>query len=180
LVTADVVAGVLLLNGGGTSGDAFWLLAALALPFLLSVHTLLMAWRPPELDAAAAVGIMMLLAALFIAPFAFAQEALFLPSLALGDREIIILVFGGASGIALVLALKLVTVAGPVFASQMAYAQTLAGIAWGILLLGERLSVLAWGALILIILGFWLVEPRRAGDEFRATLRLRAGKNERA
>lgn len=101
------------------------------------------------------------------------------PDLALGEREIIILLFGAASGTALVLALKLVAVAGPVFASQMAYAQTLAGIAWGILLLGERLSALAWGSLILIILGFWLVEPRRAGDEFRATLRLRGGKQDR-
>jgi DNA-binding response OmpR family regulator len=172
------VAGVLLLHTGGARGDTLWLLAALALPFLLSVHTLLMAWHPPELDAAAAVGIMMALAALFLAPFAIAQGALFLPSPSLGEREIIILLFGSASAAALVLALKLVAVAGPVFASQMAYTQTLAGIAWGILLLGERMSAFAWGSLILIIVGFWLVEPRKAGDDFRVTLRMRGAKED--
>ncbi len=170
------VAGVLFLKGAGATGDTQWLLAALALPFLLSMHTLLMAWRPPEIDAAAAVGIMMALAALFIAPIAIAQDAIFLPSPSFGEREIIMLLFGAASAAALVLALNLVAVAGPVFASQMAYSQTLAGIAWGILLLHESLSVLAWSSLILIMLGFWLVEPRRAGDDFRVTLRMRGAR----
>ena len=58
----------------------------------------------------------------------------------------IILVLGVASGVAVALALDLVATTGAVFASQMAYSQTLAGIAWGMLLLGEQLPAVAWGA----------------------------------
>jgi len=40
------------------------------------------------------------------------------------------------------------------------------------LLLDEQLSLVAWGALGLVIVGFWLVEPKRAGEEFKVTVRL--------
>lgn len=170
------VAAVLLLQGTRGEGELFWLISALSLPFLLSLHTLLMTWRPRHIDAGATVGVMMALSALFVMPFAAAQDALFLPSASFGHREIITLALGVSTAAALVLALDLVATAGPVFASQMAYSQTLAGIAWGMLLLGERLSPLAWVSLSLVIFGFWLVEPKRAGDDFRITLRMRGGR----
>ena len=118
----------------------------------------------------------MALSALFVLPFAASHDALFLPSAFFGQREVITVALGVSTAAALVLALDLVATAGPVFASQMAYSQTLAGIAWGMLLLGERLSPLAWASLALVIVGFWLVEPKRAGDDFRITLRMRGGK----
>ncbi|SDD54775.1 response regulator [Ruegeria marina] len=167
------IAVVLLMQGAGGEGELLWQISALVLPFLLSLHTLLMSWRPRHIDAGATVGLMMALSALFLLPFAAAQDALFLPSASFGQREIIVLALGVSTAAALVLALELVATAGPVFASQMAYSQTLAGIAWGMLLLGERLSPLAWGSLVLVIVGFWLVEPKRAGDDFRITLRMR-------
>ncbi len=66
----------------------------------------------------------------------------------------------------------MVASAGGVFASQIGYAQMLAGIVWGMLLLDERLSIGAWAAIGLVIVGFWLVEPRRANEVFRARLDL--------
>lgn len=173
------VATVLLVQGTGEENDLLWLALALVLPFLLSLHTLLMSWRPRHLDAAATVGIMMALSAFFLLPLTAAQDALFLPSPPFGQRELITLALGVSTAVALVLALDLVATAGPVFASQMAYSQTLAGIAWGMLLLGERLSPLAWGSLVLVIVGFWMVEPKRAGDDFRITLRMRGGPKSR-
>ncbi|MEZ5773612.1 MAG: DMT family transporter [Hyphomicrobiaceae bacterium] len=51
--------------------------------------------------------------------------------------------------------------AGPVFASQVAYLTPPAGILWGVLLLGERLSgVIGW-SMALMLLGISLVRPRR-------------------
>jgi len=165
------VAAVLLTRGaGGEENDGLWLVAALVLPLLLAVHTLLMNWRPRDLDAFATVGIMMLLSAVLLAHVAFASDAMFWPKLEFGRLELIILVLGTASAIAL--ALDIVATAGAVFAGQMAYSQTLAGIAWGMLLLDERLAPAAWGALALVILGFWLVEPKREGDEFKVTVPL--------
>lgn len=168
------VALVLLVQGiSGDGGALLWLAAALVLPFLLSLHTLLMSLRPKNLDSAMTVGIMMALSTALIAPFAFAQDALFLPSPTLGQREVIIVALGVSSAFALVLALELVSTAGSVFAGQMAYSQTLAGIIWAMIFLGENLSAFAWGSLALVILGFWLVEPKRVGEDFRVTLRLR-------
>ncbi|WP_413717048.1 response regulator [Silicimonas sp. MF1-12-2] len=168
------VALVLLLQGLSGDGNALvWLAAALVLPFLLSLHTLLMASRPKHLDAAITVGLMMTLSTALILPAAIAQDALFLPSPSFGEREMLIVALGVSSAIALVLALDLVSTAGAVFAGQMAYSQTLAGIIWGMVFLDENLSVFAWGSLALVILGFWLVEPKRVGEDFRITLRLR-------
>jgi CheY-like chemotaxis protein len=165
------VAAVLMNRGaGGEESDLLWLIAALVLPLLLAIHTLLMTWRPSDLDAFAAVGIMMAVSAILIAPVAYASGDVFWPWDSIGRLQLIILALGAASAIALALALDLVRTAGAVFASQMAYSQTLAGIAWGMLLLDEQLTPAAWGALALVILGFWLVEPRRAGAEFKATV----------
>jgi len=154
-------------------GDVLWLAAAFVLPFLLSLHTLLMAWRPMHLDASAIVGIMMALSALLILPLATAADAIFLPAFPLGMREAILVALGISSAIALTLALDLVSTAGAVFAGQMAYSQTIAGIVWGMIFLGENLSALALGSLLLVFVGFWLVEPKRAGEDFRITLRMR-------
>lgn len=50
--------------------------------------------------------------------------------------------------------------AGPVFAAQVAYLVTGFGIAWSMLLLGERYSAYVWAALGLILAGLFLVAPR--------------------
>lgn len=155
-------------NGKGSQ----WLLAALALPFLLALHTLLMARRPKDIDAFATVGIMMAISAVLLAPIAHVSGAMLWPTLPLDRVDLIIVTLGVASGVALALALDLVATAGAVFASQMAYSQTLAGIIWGMLLLGEQLSPVAWGALGVVIVSFWLVQPKSAGDEFRARVPL--------
>lgn len=166
------VAAVLLTDTATTDGTSLnWLLAAIALPALLAIHTLLMSWRRGSLGASASVGIMMAMSALLLAPIAAASDSLFLPWDGPDNAVWLILVLGISTAVALVLAVDLVTLAGPVFASQMAYSQTLAGIAWAVLLLDERLSPLALAALGIVIVGFWLVAPRSANGEFKATLR---------
>ena len=51
--------------------------------------------------------------------------------------------------------------AGPVFASQVAYAVTLAGVLWGMALFGERHSPWIWLSLALMLAGLALVTPRK-------------------
>jgi drug/metabolite transporter (DMT)-like permease/DNA-binding NarL/FixJ family response regulator len=160
-------------SAGGGAATA-WMFAALVLPALLAVHTLLMSWRSASVDATAAVGIMMAFSAVLLLPVAAGTGTLFSPWTAAPAATWIILSLGLSTALALVLALCLVTCAGPVFASQMAYSQTLAGIGWGVLLLGESLPSLAWAALAIVIAGFWLVTPRADAAEFRASLPRRA------
>ena len=56
----------------------------------------------------------------------------------------------------------LVGKAGSVFAAQVAYIVTGAGVVWSIILLGERYSPWVWAALILMMAGIALVQPRKA------------------
>jgi drug/metabolite transporter (DMT)-like permease len=50
--------------------------------------------------------------------------------------------------------------AGAVFAAQTAYFVTGSGVLWAMLLLGERFSGWVWAALVVMLLGLFLVQPR--------------------
>ena len=113
--------------------------------------------------------------AAFLFPIALATGNLLPLGPQFGRLEMLVLLMGIGSATSLVLAFYLVTTAGAVFASQSAYAMTIAGIIWGMLLLGEELSVVAWAALGLILVGLYLVEPKSADE--RITLDL--GRNDR-
>ncbi len=67
---------------------------------------------------------------------------------------------GIVSGLAFTCLLYVIRTSGPVFASQSAYIITIAGVAWGMILFGERHSVYIWAALALTIVGSALVTPR--------------------
>lgn len=55
----------------------------------------------------------------------------------------------------------LVDQAGPVFSAQIAYIVTPAGIILSIILLGERPSAFIWIALVILLVGLFLVQPRQ-------------------
>lgn len=158
-------------RGGAHITDIWWLGAAFLLPLMLAIHTLLMARKPASLDATLAVGGMMFLSAVMLLPLVASTGSFFTPWSEYWSSLGLVLALGTSSALALVLALDLVKLAGPVFASQMAYAQALAGIVWAMLLLGETLSIAAWGAFLVVIAGVWLVSPRSTGDDFRISLR---------
>ena len=56
--------------------------------------------------------------------------------------------------------LYLIRHAGPVFASQISYVVTLAGVFWGMLIFSEVPSVWVWAALALALAGLALARPR--------------------
>ncbi|HSG04365.1 MAG TPA: response regulator [Marinobacterium sp.] len=162
---------VLLLKGYNHSQEQLiWLGAAFSLPFLLSLHTILMSWRPNDLDPSYTVGLMLAISTIILAPISVASGTFYVPEFSLDVPQLIIIALGLSTAIALVLGLEIVSTTGPVFASQMAYSQTLAGIAWGIVLLNESMSPYAWAALVLVLIGFWLVAPKQAGGNFRIRL----------
>jgi drug/metabolite transporter (DMT)-like permease len=54
--------------------------------------------------------------------------------------------------------------AGAVFASQMSYIVTASGLLWASALLGESFSSFVWLALLLMLMGLFLVSPREAKE----------------
>lgn len=55
----------------------------------------------------------------------------------------------------------LITYAGAVFATQVAYLVTISGVAWGIIIFDERHSVWVWLSLASILIGLTLIRPRK-------------------
>jgi drug/metabolite transporter (DMT)-like permease len=51
--------------------------------------------------------------------------------------------------------------AGAVFATQTSYFVTGSGVLWAMLLLGERFSAWVWAALVVMLVGLFLVQPRQ-------------------
>lgn len=143
-----------------------WLLFALLLPLLFAVEAIVLAGRRPKhIDIFASVGLMMALSALFLAPVALIKGDLMALGPTFGRLEFLVLLIGVVSAASLLLAFHLIATAGAVFYSQSAYAMTLAGIVWGMLLLDEQLSVVAWIAFAVILVGMYLVEPKPSDDE---------------
>ncbi len=148
-------------------GEWAWLMFALLLPVLFATEAIFLAAKRPErIDHFASVGIMMALSAVMLAPLAFVTGDLLVLGPAIGRLEILVLLMGIGGATSLLLAFHLIATAGAVFASQSAYAMTVAGIVWGMLLLNEALSAMAWVAIALIFIGLYLVEPKQSDDEF--------------
>lgn len=150
---------------GSNGAQNAWLLIAMLLPFLFAVEALVLAGKRPEhVDIFASIGLMMALSALMLLPWAYFSGELMPLGPGFGTLEVLVLLMGIVGASSLLLAFHLIATAGAVFYSQSAYAMTIAGVVWGMLLLNEELSALAWFAFVVIIVGMYLVEPK-ANDE---------------
>lgn len=144
----------------------FWLLFALMLPLLFAVEAIVLAGRRPEhIDTFASVGLMMGISALMLFPIAYMKGDLMPLGPQIGRLEILVVLMGVVGASSLLLAFHLIATAGAVFYSQSAYTMTIAGVVWGMLLLNEQLSSLAWVAFAIIAVGMYLVEPKASNEE---------------
>ena len=50
---------------------------------------------------------------------------------------------------------------GPLFASQVGYIVTLAGVFWGIVIFNESHSIWVWVSLVTMLIGLMLVSPKK-------------------
>lgn len=168
--------GVVVLLFARESADGFsdwvWLLAALGIPLAYGAADLLVAARHPgDLDATAGMGLLMLLASIFTLPLALTTGQFFIPTPTQG--HILILLAGLLSAVCNVAFVYLIASTGAVFASQSAYAITVAGIIWSVLLLGESLTLWSLGALALIIGGLILVGTKNEAGNVEVEFRRR-------
>ncbi len=142
-----------------------WILASLSVPIIYAVETLVLsARRPKHVDPVTSIGLMFFFSAVFAVPLAVATGN-FIPVSELisplGSIVVLLTVIAIVSNVSF---LYLLMFAGPVFGSQTAYVQALSGIVCGVLLLGETMSALAWIAMLLVLVGMFLVESK-ASDE---------------
>ena len=161
------------LDGEGGDGN-LWLLGALILPVLFAVETIVVAARRPKhIDPIAAIGLMFSFSILFAVPLAWVNDQWIAPSALISSLGMVIFMLALVSVTANVAFVYLLDLAGAVFASQVAYATAIAGIIWGMLLLNERLSIFAWVAVAMVVLGMYLVETKGSDKPIKIQRRYR-------
>jgi drug/metabolite transporter (DMT)-like permease len=137
-------------SGDELAGGGMMLAAALgyAISWMLVKHKL--SGAAPE----AVAGGTMLVAAIATAPLLAAAPPPAAPSF---DAVASMLALGaGGTGIAFVLYYTLIADVGPARASMVGYVAPAFSIAYGVVLLGEHLTLAAIGGLVLILAGSWL------------------------
>jgi drug/metabolite transporter (DMT)-like permease len=93
-------------------------------------------------------------------PIALVTGTFIIPVLPFSKAEIAVVLSGLANTAAYVGFVWMIGSGGAVFASQVAYLVTGFGVLWSMILLGESYSIWIWSALIVIIAGLFLTQPR--------------------
>ena len=114
------------------------------------------------------------LLAILVLPLALMRGHYFTIGTTLSLSDLMVAITGICVGLCTVLYIRLISLAGAVFGSQSAYAVTVAGIAWSVLLLGEALTLWTGVALVLIIAGLAMVGPKREAGNVEVEFRRRA------
>jgi drug/metabolite transporter (DMT)-like permease len=139
-----------------------------------AIDILLAVKHPPTLDAVVSSGLVLVLSAVLVLPLALWQGHFFTLGKALSLNDVLVVVTGLCVGLCTVLYIRLIAMAGAVFGSQSAYAITVAGIAWSVILLGEGLSMWTGFALVMIVAGLALVGPKREAGNVEVEFRRRS------
>lgn len=144
---------------GGSLPDpkaVIWILPALIAPLAASTNNVLVATlRPPDSDSLTLVGAVMMAATIVMLPVALLTGGLqpfWVSGVIAGG-----VIWAAAVQVVGYFALyEVIRRAGPVFFSQASYIIVLSGLAWALLLFGERPSPWVWGAVVVMVAGLVL------------------------
>ncbi len=147
-----------------------WILIAVIGPLGYALRGLMLAKRLPEnLDRITATGYSGFAAAIILVPLVVVFDDYYPLKFGVGSDfdkvSMIVVLLGLISAVACSLRVILIKYLGAVFASQSSIVVTVCGIGWGAVLLGERLPVVAWFALLLMLCGLFLVGPRKMDED---------------
>lgn len=171
LICVGVIVGPGIESFEGLAVHPVWVLAALLVPLFYALEGVLVSVWPVENDDPFEMVLIMVACG---APIAWLLAFLSGQAIPLADittgAGVIVPVLGLLSCAVSVLFVIAIQKTGSVFASQTAYATTLAGVVWSIILLGEAPSVWIWAALALMMVGLVLVRPKDDLIEDPATI----------
>ncbi len=146
--------------GGGGSVSLGWLMLAMIGPLFYAVEANYVArGGMAGLDAVQAMFGVSVVGMVLALPIALATGQ-WVDPLPLGRAEVALVLSSAVHALVYASYVWLASRAGSVFASQTAYLVTASGVFWAMLLLGERFSSLVWVALVVMLAGVALVQPR--------------------
>lgn len=137
-----------------------WLLLVAAAALCYAIENNYIALRKPAgTDSVTLLCGMLIVAGLLLAPIVAATGSFVPLSLSLGTIEICVIAMAVINVLSYGMFVHLVTITGPVFASQMAYTVTISGVFWGMVIFGEQHSAWIWASLVVMLAGLALVKP---------------------
>jgi drug/metabolite transporter (DMT)-like permease len=164
-VLCGFVGVVMVVAPGATLGspDAWkWFLLALAAPLLFaSSNVAAVVLRPPAASSAAMAAGVLFGSSLVLLPVMLITRQGWFPQ-AFDDGAIATLIAIAINAAFLVLFFEIIRRAGPTFFAQFNYLAVLAGVAWGAIVFGERLTLTFFLAMVLMFVGVFLSGYRRA------------------
>ena len=151
------------------SGNSFeaniWLFLALFTPLAFAFETIAVAAKRPEhVQPVFAVGLMFAISTVFALLLAIITGNFIAPSALATPLGATIATLAIVTVVVNVTFFWLLKLGGSVFTSQKAYVTAIAGILWGMLLLGETMSGIAWLAIGLVLIGMYLVESKTSDE----------------
>ncbi len=150
--------GVLIIIGRGLSANATgawqWFALSLIAPLLFASSNVAAALLRPPLSSSLSMAAGMLLgsAAVLVPIMLLGGQA----ALPVGAGIIATLIAVAINAVFFVLFFEIIRIAGPTFFAQFNYLAVLAGVAWSMLLFGERLSIFFFVAMLLMFIGVFL------------------------
>jgi drug/metabolite transporter (DMT)-like permease len=141
---------------------AFLPLALIGPVFYAIEGNVIARWGMAGLDAVQAMVLASAVGAVIMAPLALATGQWINPLAGWGRAETALVAASVLHSFAYAAYVWLASRAGAVFASQTSYIVTGSGVLWAMLLLGERFSPWIWAALLVMLAGLFLVQPRAA------------------
>ncbi len=156
--------GVLVIIGPGMSGNApnawLWFLLSLIAPLLFACANVSAALlRPPLSSSLSMASGMFLGSSAVLIPIMLLAGQAWLPA---GAGAIAVLMAAGINAVFYVMFFEIIRIAGPTFFAQFNYLAVLAGVAWSMLVFGERLSIYFFISMLLMFVGVF-ISARRAG-----------------
>lgn len=165
LLGAAAIALLVLPGGDAKSSSApLWIAIALIIPFSFGFESVFVAVRrPPKTDSITLVAGMLLAGGAMLAPIVLLTDTALplYPPWGTVEWATVGMVMCNIASYSVFL--YLITLSGPVFATQSSYFVTLFGILWGMLIFSEQHPVWFWMALGLLFAGMALVKARPVG-----------------
>ena len=155
---------VLIVAPGASAGEPIswqWFLLALLAPVMFAGSNIAAALlQPPASSSVATAAGVLFGSALVLLPVMLIAGQVWVPT-RLDEAAIGTLLAISINATFLVLFLEIIRRAGPVFFAQFNYLAVLAGVAWGAVIFGERLSIYVIVAMVLMFVGVFLSGYRR-------------------
>jgi drug/metabolite transporter (DMT)-like permease len=154
--------GVVLLLGpdAGAGIVPFWVMIALIGPLCYALEANYVAWAgTPGIDPVQAILGASLVSLLLAVPLALLSGQWVNP-FPLGQAEAALVGLSALSAVVYAAYIWLAMAAGSVFASQVSYVVTGSGVIWAMVILDERFQPVVWLALVVMLAGVALVQPR--------------------